>query len=138
MAPHPRDRLSIWVAGYLRTNPHADLPSTLAAAMQRRYSADNTQTFYTGGGAHHFDNFEAKDNHSVLTVAEALRRSVNLVFIRIMRGRRSLYVPRSSSTARMLENKADPERSEYLRRFADREAVFSCAASTRSTAAKPG
>ena len=122
VAPHPRDRLSIWVAGYLHANPHADLPSTLAAAMQRRYSADNTQTFYTGGGAHHFDNFEAKDNHSVLTVAEALRRSVNLVFIRIMREVADHYMYRApSSTARMLENKADPERSEYLRRFADRE-----------------
>ncbi len=119
---HPRDRLGGWVVDYLRANPGADLHSTLAAAMQRRYSASTAQTFYTGGGAHTFANFESRDNNSIVTVAEALRRSVNLVFIRVMREIADHYMYRApSTTARLLENSKDPGRDEYLRRFADRE-----------------
>ncbi|MBK6277296.1 MAG: hypothetical protein IPF57_03850 [Gammaproteobacteria bacterium] len=65
------------VLDYLGANPGASLADTLSAAMQRRYSAATGQTFYTGGGAHRFGNFESRDNNAVMTVAEALRRSVN-------------------------------------------------------------
>ncbi|MBK7170165.1 MAG: transglycosylase domain-containing protein [Gammaproteobacteria bacterium] len=119
---HPRDRLSAWVIAHLQANPGAGLRSTLEAAMQRQYSASTAQTFYTGGGAHTFANFERADNVRVLSVAEALRRSVNLVFIRLMREVIDHYMYRApSTTARLLENASDPARSEYLRRFADRE-----------------
>jgi len=119
---HPRDRLSAWVLDYLGANPGASLADTLAAAMQRRYSASTAQTFYTGGGAHRFANFESRDNNAVMTVSEATRRSVNLVFIRMMREIVDHYMYRApSTTARLLENGADPGRGEYLRRFADRE-----------------
>jgi len=119
---HPRDRLSAWVLDYLAEHPGAGLQQTLEAAMQRSFSASTAQTFYTGGGAHTFANFERADDNRVMTVAEALRRSVNLVFIRLMREVIDHYMYRApSTTARLLENAADPERSEYLRRFADRE-----------------
>ena len=119
---HPRDRLSAWVLDYLGANPGASLADTLSAAMQRRYSAATGQTFYTGGGAHRFGNFESRDNNAVMTVAEALRRSVNLVFIRMMREVVDHYMYRApSTTARLLENAADPGRGKYLERFADRE-----------------
>ena len=122
VSPHPKDRLSVWVVDYLRANPGADLNATMAAAMQRRYSASTAQTFYTGGGAHRFGNFDSKDNQSVLTVAQAMQRSVNLVFIRMMREITDHYMYRApSGTARVLENAADPARGDYLRRFADRE-----------------
>ncbi len=121
-ALHPRDRLSAWVFDHLAAHPHATLRETLEAAMRRRYSASTGQTFYTGGGAHRFANFESRDNHAVLDVAEALRRSVNLVFIRMMREIVDHYMYRApSTTARLLENARDPGRDEYLRRFADRE-----------------
>ncbi|MFM7784446.1 MAG: glycosyl transferase family 51, partial [Gammaproteobacteria bacterium] len=95
---------------------------TLEAAMQRQYSASPAQAFYTGGGLHTFGNFEREDNGRVLSVAEATRRSVNLVYIRVMRELIDHYMYRSTSTtARLLENAADPKREEYLRRFADRE-----------------
>ena len=119
---HPRDRLGAWVRGFLLANPHADLAHTLNAAMQRQYSATNAQTFFTGGGAHRFENFEGDDNFRVLSVEEALRRSVNLVFIRLMREITDHYMYRApSTTARLLENAGDPGRGDYLRRFADRE-----------------
>lgn len=119
---HRRDRLGSWVVDHLRANPGASLENTLAAAMQRKYSAGTGQTFYTGGGVHTFANFEKRDNNSILTVAEAMRRSVNLVFIRMMREIIDHYMYRApSTTARLLENADDPAREEYLRRFADRE-----------------
>jgi membrane peptidoglycan carboxypeptidase len=57
-----------------------------------------------------------------VTVREGLHRSVNLVFIRIMRDilRHVMYgMPESS--ARILEDVKDPLREDYLLRFADRE-----------------
>jgi len=121
-ALHPRDRLSIWAYEYLAANPHATLRDTLEAAMHRRYSASTAQAFYTGGGVHRFGNFERRDNSAVLDVAEAMRRSVNLVFIRMMREIVDHYMYRApSTTARLLENASDPGRGEYLHRFADRE-----------------
>jgi membrane peptidoglycan carboxypeptidase len=57
----------------------------LDAAMERTYSANPAEGFFTGGGLHHFDNFEPEDDHKTMTVREALTRSVNLVFIRLMR-----------------------------------------------------
>ena len=95
---HRRDRLGGWVVDHLRANPGASLESTLAAAMQRKYSAGTGQTFYTGGGVHTFENFEARDNNSILTVAEAMRRSVNLVFIRMMREITDHFMYRAPST----------------------------------------
>lgn len=121
-ALHPRDRLSAWVYEHLAAHPGATLQETLEAAMLRRYSASTAQLFYTGGGAHRFANFERRDDHAVLDVAEAMRRSVNLVFIRMMREVIDHYMYRApSTTARLLENADDPGRDDYLRRFADRE-----------------
>ncbi len=121
-AIHPKDRLSQWVADYLRANPSADLDTTLAAAMQRRYSASPATSFYTGGGLHRFANFEATDNTKVLSVEEALRRSVNLVFIRMMREIVDHLLYRAPDTkARLLEEADNPQRADYLRRFAEKE-----------------
>jgi membrane peptidoglycan carboxypeptidase len=94
----------------------------LEAAMQRRYSADPSEGFFTGGGLHHFENFDPRDDGRVMTVREALRNSVNLVFIRMMRDVAHHYMfnaPASSAT--LLEDASDPLRREYLSRFADRE-----------------
>ncbi len=121
-AVHPKDRLGAWVVSYLRTNPGATLTSTLEASLLRTWSASPGQVFFTGGGAHRFANFERSDNGRVMTLQEALRRSVNLVFIRVMREVVDHYLYRApSTTARLLENADDPERQDYLRRFADRE-----------------
>ena len=118
---HPRDRLTRWVVDYLLANPQADMTATLHAALLREYSASTGQTFFTGGGAHTFGNFERSDNGRMLTVQEAVRRSVNLVFIRVMREVVDHYLYRApSTTARLLETQ-DPGRADYLQRFADRE-----------------
>ena len=43
--------------------------------------------FATGGGVHAFANFDREDDGRIMTVREAFRKSVNLVFIRLMRQR---------------------------------------------------
>src|SRR3546814_5152436 len=60
--------------------------------MQRRYSANPNERFFTGGGVHRFVNFDNADNGRVMSVAEALRHSVNLVFVRLMRDIVSYHV----------------------------------------------
>src|SRR5882762_2183065 len=93
----------------------------LDAAMQRRYSANPTERFFTGGGIHVFDNYERSDDRKVPTVEEALVRSINLAFIRIMRDIRSYYMA-EGARAKPQPGDLDHElRQTYLRRFADQE-----------------
>ncbi|MFP5410895.1 MAG: transglycosylase domain-containing protein [Gammaproteobacteria bacterium] len=116
-----RDVLAQWVAARLMANRKESLAATLDAAMGRTYSAA-PEPFFTGGGVHHFANFDAKDNDRVMDVWEATRNSVNLVFIRMMRDIIRHY---SSSTpgaaARILDDAGNPLRDTYLARFVDRE-----------------
>src|SRR5262249_5924760 len=98
------------------------LQAMLDAAMDRKFSASPAEGFFTGGGLHHFENFEKEDNGRVMTLREALTRSVNLVFIRLMR-EVVVHVIAQSPTASsaLLSDKDNPERQEYLARFADKE-----------------
>jgi len=117
-----KDRLSAWVIAYLIENPGADVPTTLQAAMQRRYSASPYQTFLTGSGAQTFSNFDRNDNDRILTVEHALQNSVNLVFVRVMREITDHLTYRTPSVAAaLLDDPKHPERSAYLARFADSE-----------------
>src|SRR5262249_20110322 len=101
---------------------HMRLTALLDDALDRRYSAWPGETFFTGGGEHHFANFEKEDNERILTVREAVTRSVNLVFIRPMRDIVKYYTFQAPGpSAAILRDPADPRRTEYLRRFADRE-----------------
>jgi membrane peptidoglycan carboxypeptidase len=116
-----QDRLSRWAVDYLLSTPDKSLSAMLKAAMDRRYSADPGESFFTGGGVHVFENFKREDNFKTPTVAEALRDSVNLAYIRIMRDVVRYYIYQPGSTARLLQAQASPERAVYLSRFADRE-----------------
>jgi membrane peptidoglycan carboxypeptidase len=115
------DPIRRWAIDYLRDNPQATLASTLEAAMARRYPASPYERFFTAGGLHHFRNFDPKDNGRVLTVAEAFNRSVNLVFIRLMRDIARFHILESADAQALLDNRNDPRRLDYLRRFADLE-----------------
>jgi membrane peptidoglycan carboxypeptidase len=118
----PSDELTRWAVDYLKSAPGASRTELLEAAMERRYSASPAERFYTGGGVHTFRNFDARDNAKVLTVREAFRRSVNLVFIRIMRNIANYYTVRLPAyQARILEDPDHWLRQVYLQRFADHE-----------------
>ncbi|HUG81716.1 MAG TPA: transglycosylase domain-containing protein [Bryobacterales bacterium] len=116
------DALSRWAASYLAAAEDESLEAMLEAAMQRQYSASPYETFFTGGGVHRFSNFDAKDNGQIMTVREAFQRSVNLVFIRMMRDIVRYYAERAvAGRADVLDDPASAARRKYLERFADLE-----------------
>ncbi len=118
---HPRDYLSAWVIEQLRLKPNISLEDLLNLALDRKYSASPGENFFTGGGVHHFNNFIKQENNKIMSVRHALRDSVNLVFIRLMRDVVYHHLYKPEGIARWLENPDDPMRKEYLRRFADNE-----------------
>lgn len=117
----PRDRLRAWAVAYLTLAGDRSLAPMIDAALDRRYSASPAESFFTGGGVHRFDNFDRRHDSAVLTVREALRDSVNLVFIRLMRDLVAHYTFENSERAGVLLDPAHPARPAYLARFADRE-----------------
>ena len=116
------DPLSRWALEYLIGSPDRSLGAMLEAAMERTYSASPEESFFTGGGLHSFENFDPEDNERVLSVREGFRRSVNLVFIRLMRDLVRYHVYRATGlTASAARKLKDSQWREYLGRFADRE-----------------
>ena len=84
-AVDPKDHLTRWALDYLGQHPDGDLDAMLQAALDRTYSASPAERFFTGGGVHTFNNFRREDDGRVMSVREALRNSVNLVFVRLLR-----------------------------------------------------
>jgi len=116
------DPLSRWTRDYFEHAGDKSLAAMLNAAMERTYSASPAEGFFTGGGLHHFDNFEPADNGRTMTVREAFTRSVNLVFIRLMRDIAHHVMARSEGEdAALIDDSSNPRRGEYLVRFADKE-----------------
>jgi membrane peptidoglycan carboxypeptidase len=70
---------------------------------------------------HTFANFDDADDHKILSVRQAFRDSVNLVFIRLMRDIVYHYLYRPGALALQLEASDSAQRQAYLERFADRE-----------------
>ena len=105
----------------LRATPKISLEDLLNLALDRRYSASPGEYFFTGGGLHHFNNFTKDENNKIMSVRHALRDSVNLVFIRLMRDIVYHHLYKPEGIARWLESPDDPKRKEYLQRFADNE-----------------
>lgn len=118
------DPLTQWVARELSHEPNLTLEVLLERALDRKYSASPGEVFFTGGGAHTFSNFDRDDNGRILTVREALRRSTNLVFIRLMRDLVRYHQARLPYDARaVLSDPEHPLRKKLLREIADGEAL---------------
>jgi membrane peptidoglycan carboxypeptidase len=116
------DALTKWTAQSLASAPDRSLQTLLDAAMARRYSANPGEAFFTGRGMHVFNNFDRTHNGQMLPVSEALRYSVNLVFIRMMRDIIRFYQAEGPEPLRdVLVDPTHPERRAYLERFADME-----------------
>jgi membrane peptidoglycan carboxypeptidase len=117
-----RDPITRWAVETLRAEPGMDLDTLLQRALDRRYSASPGEQFFTGGGIHFFGNFEREDNGRILTVREALQRSVNLVFIRLMRDLVRFHQARLPyDAAAVLQDADSPERQRLLTSIADNE-----------------
>ncbi|WP_288099906.1 transglycosylase domain-containing protein [Pseudomonas sp.] len=117
-----QDHLSRWVVDYLIQNKDRSLQPMLGAALDRKYSASPGEAFFTGGGLHVFHNFRKEDNGRMPALRDALRESINLPFIRLMRDlvRYTTYSGPNNSSE-LLKDDRDPRRQEYLASFADRE-----------------
>jgi membrane peptidoglycan carboxypeptidase len=115
------DPLTRWVGSVLARS-RVTLPEMLEAALVRRYSASPGEAFFTGGGVHRFSNFNRSDNSHVLTVREATARSVNLVYIRLMRDLVRYHQARLPYDARAVLAQDDhPMRRRLLERAAEEE-----------------
>jgi membrane peptidoglycan carboxypeptidase len=118
--PDLNDGLTRWAIDYLSHTQDRSLQSMLDAAVERKYSASAGETFYTGGGAQTFTNFESSDNGRILTVHRAFQHSVNLVFVRLMRDIVHYEMIQTSGLSTQWLD--DPvARKLYLDRFADQE-----------------
>ena len=118
----PSDPISQWALGVLQREPSMPLERLFQLALERRYSASPGEVFFTGGGVHTFGNFDRDDNGRVLTVREAMRRSTNLVFIRLMRDLVRYHQARLPyDPARILADPHDPVRQAMLQEIAERE-----------------
>ncbi len=123
----PNDLLSRWTRDQLlaagKDSPLA-LEALLDAAMRRSYSASPHEVFYTGGGQHTFSNFDPLDDGRTMDLREALRRSVNLVFIRLMRDVVRHHAHQGPA-APLLRDETGPQvealRRVYLERFIEHE-----------------
>lgn len=116
-----RDRITRWVRDFALEHPEASLESVLDAAMKRRYSA-KPDAFFTGGGLHHFENFSHKYNNEWPTVRTGLQKSINLVFVRLMRDIVRYHMFRlPDSDPKILMDADHPKREQYLEQFADYE-----------------
>ena len=116
-----QDNISRWAIAYLMSAKDKSLPVMLEAALDRKYSASPYEGFFTGGGMHTFNNFRKEDNGRIPPIRDALRESINLPFVRLMRDivRYSLY--KEGNRAQLLKDDKDPRRTEYLAKFADKE-----------------
>lgn len=118
----PQDNLTHWVLSYLIREKDKSLTAILNAALERKYSASPSEVFFTGGGLHTFRNFRSEDNWRNPTVREALMKSINLPFVRVMRDIVRYTTNQSTgSRAKLLGDDRDPRRKKYLAEFADRE-----------------
>lgn len=117
------DRLTAWAAAHLLRAPDRSLQPMLDAAMQRRYSASPYETFFTGSGEHRFHNYRREEDGQSPTVEDAFQRSVNLVFVRLLRDVVDYYIERSGANAALRHAQGSAARQAYLARFADREGI---------------
>lgn len=117
-----QDVISRWAVDYLIQNTDRSLPKMLDAALNRTYSANPGESFFTGGGLHTFHNFRKEDNGRSPTLRDALRESINLPFIRLMRDLvRYCTYSGPNSSGQLLSDDDNPRRQEYLAQFADHE-----------------
>ena len=117
------DPLASWVTAFLKRNPAASCIDILDSSLNRLYSANPYEKFFTGGGLHHFDNFDKQDDGRILSVREAFAHSVNLVFIRLMRDIVNHYVALLPDYESAEHDSAEIAKNHYLDLFIKYESV---------------
>jgi cell division protein FtsI/penicillin-binding protein 2 len=118
-----RDPITRWTAEAISKTPSIDLATLLNQALDRKYSGNTGEVFFTGGGQHVFANFDADENGNMYTLRDGLYHSVNLVYIRLMRDLVRFHEARLHYDADGVLNQPDnPVRLRMLHEIADKEA----------------
>jgi membrane peptidoglycan carboxypeptidase len=116
------DPITEWAAQTLLEHPRIGREEILERSLDREYSANPYELFYTGGGFMSFRNFDSDDDGRILTLREASARSTNLVFIRLMRDLVRYHAARLPyDTRAVLDRDVSPERLTMLHQVADEE-----------------
>jgi membrane peptidoglycan carboxypeptidase len=119
-----RDPITLWTAGTMSVNQGIDLSTLLAKSLDREYSGDPGEVFFTGGGAHVFANFEKEENGMTFTLRDGLVHSVNLVYVRLMRDLVKFHEARLSyDPETVLSDPDNPVRWRMLKEIADKESL---------------
>jgi membrane peptidoglycan carboxypeptidase len=122
MMQSARDPITRWTAETMLANNNIDLATLLDKALDRKYSGNPGEVFFTGGGAHVFANFEKEENFQNFTLRDALAHSVNLVYIRLMRDVVRFHEARLSYDPDAVLNDPDNSVRLYLlKEIADKE-----------------
>ena len=117
-----RDPITRWAAETLEAAPDVKLDAFLQLALDRKYSGNPGEAFFTGGGLHTFGNFDKAENGRIYTVREATALSVNLSYIRLMRDMVRYYEARLPYDANaILADMDNPLRRKLLQEIADEE-----------------
>ena len=117
-----RDPITRWAAETMGKEPGLDLDALLQLALDRKYSGNPGETFFTGGGIHTFQNFEKQENGRQYTVREATALSVNLAYVRLMRDLVQYYKARLPyDTDAVLTDIDNSTRHKLLQEIADGE-----------------
>ena len=120
-----RDPITRWAAETMEKNPGLDLDAFIQLALDRKYSGNPGEAFFTGGGIHTFQNFEKNENGSMFTVREATARSVNLAYVRLMRDLVRYYQARLPyNTDLILSDMDNPTRRRLVQEIADGESRY--------------
>ena len=122
LAANGGDPITEWTAQTLLDHPRIGREALLERSLDREYSANPWELFYTGGGFMSFQNFDSDDDGRILTLREASARSTNLVFIRLMRDLVRYHAARLPyDTRAVLDQDVSPERLTMLHQVADEE-----------------
>ncbi len=132
-----RDPLTAWVADVLSRQPEIELKGLLDQSLERRYSANTGEAFFTGGGLRYFSNFDRFDKSAKPTLRSALHHSINLVFVRLMRDIVQFHEARLPYDSQLvLEDLHDPVRLRMLNKIAETESRNALARTFRSYSGK--
>lgn len=122
LAATARDPITRWVVDEMRREPSVPIDTLLERALDRDYSANPGEVFFTGGGLATFQNFDSEDDDERYSVREASVRSNNLVYIRLMRDLVTYHATRLPYDALgVISGEAKDERQKMLREIARAE-----------------
>ncbi len=96
------------------------LNEVLLESLQREYSANPNQVFFTGGGSHRFQNFNKDDNKRKVSLHEAFIKSINLPFVRCLQEVVRFHIHRNENY-RKLRLGDEGVRKELLGSFIEKE-----------------